>query len=73
MLTTNKWEAQNLVSSRLSAKPAFLKKQVLVGPFKKFLFIYLTVLGLCCCEDFSLVVLDGRLITVAPLVAEHRL
>ena len=50
--------------------------------FKKFLFNYLTVLGLLCCVDFSLVVTSrgyslavvcGLLTAVASLVAEHRL
>ena len=31
------------------------------------------MLGLCCCEDFSLVVVHRLLIVVASLVAEHRL
>ena len=44
--------------------------------------LFLTVLGLCCCTDFALVVasrgyslvaVHGLLIVVASLVAEHRL
>ena len=49
--------------------------------FKTF-FIFLAVLGLCCCTGFSLVVVSGGcslvavhglLIVVTSLVAEHRL
>ena len=45
-------------------------------------FIYLTLLGVCCCVDFSLVAesrsdtltaVHGPLIAVASLVSEHRL
>ena len=43
--------------------------------------LFLAVLGLCCCEDFCLVVVNGgyslvevhRLLPVASLVAEHEL
>ena len=43
-----------------------------------FVYLFLTVLGLCCCMDFSLVVSSGGyslavvlLTVVAPLVAER--
>ena len=47
-----------------------------------FIYLFLVVLGLCCCAGFSLVVasggkslvvVHGRLIVVASLVAEHGL
>jgi len=47
-----------------------------------FIYLFLAVLGLCCCTGFSLVAADGAyflvvvsrlLIAVASLVAEHRL
>ena len=34
-------------------------------------YLFLAVLGLCCCMDFSLVVLCRLLIATASLVAEH--
>ena len=39
---------------------------------KKNLFVYLAVLGLGCCEGFSLVGVHRLLIAVAPLVAPER-
>ena len=50
--------------------------------FYNFIYLFLVVLGLCCCVDFplveaiqgySLVVVHELLIAVASLVAEHRL
>ena len=50
--------------------------------FIYFIYLFLTALGLCCCEGFSLVaarrgllfvVMRGLLIAVASLVADHGL
>ena len=41
--------------------------------FKSNLYLFMAVLSLCCCADFSVVVASRFLIAVAPLVAEHRL
>ena len=40
---------------------------------KFFLFIFLTVLGLCCCMGFSLAVVPGLLIRVVSPLVDHRL
>ena len=49
---------------------------------KKFMYLFMAVLGLCCCMGFSLVVANGAyplvavcglLIVVASLIAEHGL
>ena len=39
----------------------------------KICFIYLAVLGLCCCTGFSLVEVHRLLVVVTSPVAEHRL
>ena len=39
----------------------------------KCIYLFLAVLGLCCCTDFFLVAVQGLLIAVASLVAEHEL
>ena len=36
-------------------------------------YLYLAVLGLCCCVNFSLVAVCGLLVAVASLVAEYGL
>ena len=58
-------------------------EQMAANDFFSFLiYLFSTVLGLCCCAGFSLVavsrgpslvVANGPLIVVAPLVGEHRL
>ena len=37
-----------------------------------FIYVFMAVLGLHCCADFSLVVVCGLLIAVTSLVVEHR-
>ena len=38
-----------------------------------FLYLFTAVMGLCCCEGYSLIVVRGLLIIVASLVVEHGL
>ena len=41
--------------------------------FRVFVYLFMALLGLCCCVGFSLVAVHGLLIVVASLVSEHRL
>lgn len=37
------------------------------------MYSFLAVLGLCCCEGYSLAAVGGFLVVLSTLVAEHRL
>ena len=41
--------------------------------FKSKLYLFMAMLGLCCCADFSVVAASRFLIAVASLVAERQL
>ena len=42
-------------------------------PFKNFIYLFMTMLGLCCCRGFSLVAVSELLTVLASLAGGHRL
>ena len=57
----------------VSKSRTWLSDSTVVDCFLKIWFIYLAVLGFCCCMGFSLVVVHSLLIVVSFLIVEHKL
>ena len=64
-------QLDNLKKSK--EKKACLTSRNLTFPFLKIIYYLIFVLGLHCCEDFSLVAVGRLLIVVASLAEEHGL